>query len=139
MPLDEPPELAPQMRAAHRRLQDLCADVQDTLAEELSHESARKVFGALRDSLDVHFEQEDRLYYPAIRSLRPDLTPQVTGFAEQHDHFRRCLAAIDSLLGAADRAGALSEFVALIQEFGLHEAAEEDMLAEVDREPAATG
>jgi hypothetical protein len=128
-----------QVREAHRRLQDSYADVQETLAEEPSSEAAREVFAALRESLNVHFEQEDRLYYPAIRSLRPELGPRVAGFADQHDRFRRCLTAIDTLLGAGNRAEALSEFAALTREFGLHEADEEAMLAETERNPAATG
>lgn len=141
MPLDRPPEsgVERRVRDAHRRLQELYADVEETLAEEPSHEAAREALGVLRESLDVHFEQEDRLYYPAIRSLRPELARRVAGFADQHGRFRRCLAAIDTLLGAGDRARALREFVPLTQEFGLHEAAEEAMLAEIDRDPAATG
>jgi hypothetical protein len=101
-----------EVREAHRRLQELYADVQETLAEEPSNEAARAEFAALRESLDVHFEQEDRLYYSAIRSLRPELAQRVTGFAE-----------------------ALSEFAVLTREFGLHEASEEAMLAEMERTP----
>jgi len=138
MPPDRRPQVAPRVRAAHRRLQDLYADVQETLAEEPSHEAAREAFGALSEALNVHFEQEDRLYYPTIRSLRRELANRVAGFADQHGRFRESLAAIDTLLGAGDRASALREFVALTEKLGLHEEDEEAMLAEVDRQRATT-
>jgi hypothetical protein len=138
MPMDRAPQgggMQHEVREAHRRLQELYADVQETLAEEPSNEAARAEFAALRESLDVHFEQEDRLYYSAIRSLRPELAQRVTGFAEQHGRFRNCLHTIDTLLGAGNRAEALSEFAVLTREFGLHEASEEAMLAEMERTP----
>lgn len=141
MPMDRAPEdggMEHLVRDAHRGLRGLYAEVHETLAEEPSDEVARETLSALRESLDVHFEQEDRLYYAAIRSLRPHLARRVASFAEQHDRFRWRLTAIDALLGAGDRAKALREFVALTREFGLHEADEEAMLAEMDRNPAAT-
>ncbi|RIL05052.1 MAG: hypothetical protein DCC71_11805 [Proteobacteria bacterium] len=97
----------------------------------------RERFAALRDALEAHVDQEDRLYYPAVRALRPVYRPQIEQLFDAHETFRARLGEIDASLAngaAADARAALGEFA---RAFALHEAAEEQMLRSIDAELAA--
>ena len=121
------------VRAEHRRLDELFAEVAEAFQEPEDVEEIRDVFAALHEELDVHFDQEDRLYYATIGALRPDLKPELEAFAEGHRGFRLELAALADQLGRGDVASARSGFESLRTSFEQHEIAEENVLERVDR------
>ena len=125
-----------EVRAQHRRIDALFADARDALHAGDALEAASEAFASLRDALDTHFEQEDRLYYPAIWALRPEQKPGLVAAVEAHRDFRARLRAIDALLAEGELGEAQRAFEALAEAFTLHESQEESVLARLDRELA---
>ena len=80
----------------------------------------------------MHFEQEDRLHYAPIGSLRPDLEPQVRAIAEAHRAFRGELAAIRGEVERGELPPARRRIRAFAEAFGRHEAMEEGLLQRID-------
>lgn len=122
--------------AAHRSLDGLFDSTRRSL-EEGHGASATDAFCRLREALEAHFEQEDRLYYPPIAALRPEAREAVEHIAADHEAFRTKFGEIGAQLesGRLEEAGrAFCEFAA---DFSIHEAAEEKLLAELDREVSA--
>jgi len=124
------------IRAEHRRLDDWFREVDDILRGSSDLEDARDSFAGLSAAIDVHFDQEDRLYYRTLGALRPELRPEIESIAEGHRRFRLQLAAIAEQLAHADLEAARRGFAQLVTGFGEHEAAEERLLERVEREAA---
>jgi hypothetical protein len=96
--------------AEHRDLNALLAEVRDSFHDR---RAAADALERLAGAFDVHFEQEDRLYYPAIGSLRPELQRRLHAISTGHDGFRAQLEHVRTLLDsekpdAASRAFALA-------------------------------
>jgi hypothetical protein len=120
---------------AHRRIDALLGETRSALrASDEARASAS--FEHLRTALEAHFDQEDRLYYPSIRALRPDLKPTVEGFVAAHARFGRRLAEISASLAAGSLADAQQALEAFADAFAPHEVREEAMLLALDRDPA---
>ncbi len=122
------------VRSEHRNLGDLFAEVSQLFLEPGRLDELRDSFAALSEMLDLHFEQEDRLYYASIGALRPDLKPDIQAIAEAHRRFRLELSAIGDQLERSDLATARRSFAALDTGFQRHEAQEEALLHRVDAE-----
>lgn len=120
------------VRAEHRLLGELFGDVGRVLRESADLEEARDAFAALEEQVDVHFDQEDRLYYVTIGALRPELGPEIAAIAEGHQRFRRELAAIAAQLERGELEPARLGFERFVAGFAQHEAAEERLLRRVD-------
>ncbi|MEN8181829.1 MAG: hemerythrin domain-containing protein [Myxococcota bacterium] len=120
----------------HRQLDALLEEVREAFQEEGPGESAREAFRRLREALETHFEQEDRLYYPAIWALRPMQKAPLQACVAAHAGFRSRLRDIAERLQRGEVAAALNAFDDLAQAFESHEAVEETVLAELDREVA---
>ena len=118
----------------HRRLETLLEDVQKAFRADDGGASAREAFSRLRETLETHFEQEDRLYYPSIWALRPAQKAPLQACVAAHTRFRSVLHDISQLLEDDQLAGASSAFDAFAQRFESHEATEEAVLTELDRE-----
>ena len=118
---------------AHRRLDSLLGETRSALrAADEARASAS--FQHLRTALEAHFDQEDRLYYPSIRALRPDLKPTVEGFVAAHAKFGELLAEISASLDGGSLANAQQALEAFADALAPHEAREEEMLHTLDRE-----
>lgn len=128
-----------EVLAAHRRLDALFVEVQAAFQRRRVSDAARESFKELSEALDTHFDQEDRLYYPAIWALRPDLKPQLHAFSEEHAGFRRELESIEALLATEDFEEACRAIEALAGRFGRHELSEEATLGSLDRELSRSG
>ncbi|MBW2316387.1 MAG: hemerythrin domain-containing protein [Deltaproteobacteria bacterium] len=124
------------VRTAHRRLEELFTYAVQAFEESEDIEAVRDAFAALREELDVHFDQEDRLYYSTIGSLRPSLKPRLRAFAEGHLRFRLDLATIAEHLERADLEAAGRAFQDLTSQFTQHERSEERLLKSLDRDVA---
>lgn len=119
-----------RVEAAHRVLARLMAGVRETFAAG-SVAPARASFAALREALETHFEQEDSLYYPAIRALRPDTRETLARIAEGHQQFRETFADIDARIAEGALREAATRFDAFAEAFAQHEAMEEALLASI--------
>jgi hypothetical protein len=143
--MDVPPENGPtlgdttvrEVLAQHRRLDALFDEVQDSFRPDGPPEATLEALKELREALETHFDQEDRLYYPAIWALRPDLKPQLKTLVEAHGEFLGHLDRLENLLSRGEHSEAGSVFEYLSAVFKRHEAAEEETLATLDREIGA--
>lgn len=123
--------------AQHRRLRGLFADVQDALDAGLGVDEVREALMRLGEALDVHFEQEDRLYFPPIVSLRPEHRGRIDALGEEHGLFRERLARIAEGLEVGGLEATNRAFQEFAADFGRHEKSEEDLLTALDRDVAS--
>lgn len=118
----------------HRRLDSVFAEVLAALTEGDEPAAAHEAFARLREQLERHLAQEDRLYYPALRALRPAHRSALLAIASAHEVLR---SRLDAIAASAER-GALEEVrggvEALASAFGAHESAEERLLHQLDDE-----
>jgi len=121
------------IRADHRQLEGAFDEVRRALGEASDLESTRDAFAALREQIEIHFDQEDRLYYNTIAGLRPDLKPELDAFTRGHEGFRQELAALASHLDQGRLEEARPVFASLDRSFREHERAEERVLDRIDR------
>ena len=120
----------------HRRVDDLFAEFQASFAELRDDPDAvRDTFAALSEQLDVHFQQEDLLYYASVRTLRPELESQVRALSDAHGGFRREIVAIGEQLARGDLSAARERISAFAEGFRRHEAMEESLLQQVEAAP----
>jgi hypothetical protein len=125
------------VRREHRRVDALFAETLDAIGEGEGRQAVRESFARLRETLEDHLEQEDRLYYPALRALRPTHRDALLGFAEAHVGFRARLAELDRALVAETLAAVQGLLGGIAQEFAQHESGEERLLREIDAEVRA--
>ena len=99
-------------------------------------DAVRAGFERLREALDAHFDQEDRLYYPPIAALRPGHKIVVAGLGEAHAQFRIRFAEIADALATASLAAAQRAFEAFVASFTRHEVIEEELVRSLESEVA---
>ena len=90
---------------------------------------------AFRDG-DEAEEQEDRLYYPAIRALRPDRAEAVDRVGMAHQQFIRRFELIVAQIQAVKLEEAERSFEEFAEAFIFHEIREEDLIRSRERELA---
>ncbi len=79
----------PQMRAEHKRLSELVAQVEEALLAPLRQEETRQALEALETLLKSHLDAETRLLYPlAEQALAPTEQEQLSRFFEPVEGFR---------------------------------------------------
>ena len=86
---------------------------------------ARSEFLRLHDALEAHFVVEERMHFPALHGLRPDLDAELAEFVEEHKTFRTALDAIASTLERRDLARAGKALDQLVARLAAHEGREE--------------
>jgi hypothetical protein len=120
----------------HRRLAVL---FEDTRAAFGGGEAGlvRARFERLREALDAHFDQEDRLYYPPIAALRPAHRATVTAIGEAHRWFRQRFGEIAAALDGGSLAAARRAFEEFVDAFAKHEVIEEELVRSLESEVAA--
>lgn len=123
-----------QVLAEHRRLDALFLDVREAFQAPDAADSSREVFHSVATALETHFDQEERLYYPAIWALRPKLRRKLQAFLKEHEAFRSELERVDELLSDGDVAAAGRAVDALAESFRRHEVAEEATLRRMESE-----
>ena len=116
----------------HRRLDELFSEVEASFAAHADPDAVRDAFAALCEQLDVHFEQEDRLYYATVGTLRPELAPQIRSISDAHRSFRSEIGAIRDLLERTELPAARQRISALVEAFRRHEAMEETLLERIE-------
>jgi hypothetical protein len=117
-----------KVTAAHHRLKSLFTSARAALDGRRSCRPAARALEHLREALDVHFDQEDRLYYPPISALRPEHRQMLLVLGEAHEAFRTLLAAIGAHLERGALADAAESFASFEEAFARHERTEEALL-----------
>lgn len=120
--------------AQHRKLDTLFVGLLEALRTGGAAETIRADFKRLRETVEAHVDQEDRLYYPAVGALRPVHRPALDGLVVAHEIFRSQLGAIEASLAAAEFAEAERVLGEFVEGFAAHEAAEEALLRRIDAE-----
>ena len=134
MPDERTAEIVEQVRGDHARLDDLFAELRDAIADGVGAATVADLFERLRASLEVHLAQEDRVYYPGLRDLRPEHRRMLDAFSAAHDEFRSELAAIAAALGDAIATELERRIDTMARRFVMHESAEELLLQRIDDE-----
>ena len=99
-----------------------------------SGNEAMAVFARLREALEAHFDQEDTLYFPAIRALRPAHKRDLEDFVAAHERFRDIFQQLCERLEASRLDQAKRGFEEFSEAYAQHEAGEELMLQALERE-----
>lgn len=120
--------------AEHRRLDAMFEALLAALRGGSSDTALRERFAEMRESLEAHIDQEDRLYYPAVRALRPVHRDVIEELVRAHELFRARLEEIDGDLARGAIAEAGRELDTFVGAFGEHEATEERLLRAIDAE-----
>ena len=120
----------------HRRLDTLFSAVRENFVAERGPAALSSSLGRLQEALEVHFLQEDELYYPAIWALRPEQKARLEACVAVHQQFRDLLRDLEGRTTRGELAGALQVFEALAEDFRRHEVREEEVLHDLDRELA---
>ena len=130
MPIEgEHDDLAGYAARAHRHLELVFDDVGASLAQRDDLPVVNESLARLAGELTTHFDQEDRLYLPAIETLRPEHRERLGELRGAHAWFLKQLDRMSDRLRHEDLDGAAAMFRELERGFRLHEAMEEALLA----------
>lgn len=127
-------EIVERVRVDHARLDDLFSELRDAIAGGVGSATVAALFERLRANLEVHLAQEDRVYYPGLRGLRPEHRRLLDAFCTAHDEFRSELGAIAAALGDGSDLDLERRIDAMARRFVMHESAEELLLQRIDEE-----
>lgn len=122
-----------QLRSDHRRIETHL----DGLLDALKHLGAERVedvrlnFREIQRLAGRHMEQEERIFYPEIRSLAPDVLSRMDKQHEDIRHTERCLADLLASFPAAPSDRDLTELYRLGIEF--HDAVQVHIVDEEER------
>jgi hypothetical protein len=139
MPVERDPATKPRTRSpvgdpifvAHRDLDAILAEARESFGDR---GAVAGTLERLAEAFDVHFEQEDRLYYPTIGSLRPELRGRLCTISAGHESFRVRLGEVRALLDDGELQAARESFDSLASDFEAHEGVEEELLVALERE-----
>jgi hypothetical protein len=116
------------IQSEHQRL-----DVQfGEVWEAIEGEGSRQACALLRTALEVHFGQEENLYFPTLWRLRPDCERRLKGLLSAHSGFLSQLDATIESLDQGDRERARERFEELQSGFASHEIKEELVLKSIE-------
>ena len=119
--------------AEYRKLEVIFEELRAVLRPGGSGQSAAGIFQEMREEVETHFEVEDRLYYPSICALRPELKGTLATLLGHHRRFLTQFEEIAAALETEAMDDALPLFESFATEFGLHEAEEESILLEIEQ------
>lgn len=117
---------ARRISSQHRQLDVFYGMVLSAL-EAGAPERSRAEFLRFHDALEAHFTMEDRIHFPALHGLRPELDAELQALVEEHQAFRSELDAMARLLEARDLAAFGRRLDAFVTRLAAHEAREERM------------
>jgi iron-sulfur cluster repair protein YtfE (RIC family) len=122
---------AKRLSTQHEQL-DTFFEMVESALERGSLNGARASFVRFCDALEAHLSLEDRVFFPALRGLRPDLTKRLTGLVEEHTSLRLELDQLRDLLAAGSAETFSKQFERLGGFLTEHER-REDLLLDVAR------
>ncbi len=118
---------AQRLSTQHKQLDTFFEMVMSAL-ERGSLNGARVSFVRFCDALEAHIDLEDRVFFPALRGLRPDLTERLTRLVEEHTAVRLELDQLRDLLAAGSAETFSKRFERLGAFLGEHERREDELL-----------
>lgn len=121
-----------EIGAQHRRLDGLFEAVREAFGR--AGLEAGAALADLEEALAAHFEQEDRLYYPTVGSLRPEHRDAVVRFANDHARFLARLEKVGEGVRRRALEEASREFESFAADFAGHETREEVLLRALQAE-----
>ena len=124
--------------AEHRRLESMFAELLGAIGDGEPLDVVRGTFELLREALEAHVDHEDRLYYPALRALRPEHRSAIERLMAGHAEFRARLADVGGALAGGATQQAAAQLEDFVRRFAAHEVAEEALLGEVDADLRAS-
>lgn len=122
----------------HRRLVVLRDEVTTELSR-LSLGAAGDAFARFAEALEAHFTVEERLYFPAIQSLDPELWDAVESLLSSHRRLRRRVADLLDHFASGNGFACAILLKALIDELRAHEREEEQVMTRAGGPPTAGG
>jgi len=123
-------ETVARIQPEHRTLDSYFDDTKGRLTGADGTVACRQ----LREALEIHFDQEESLYFPVVRRLCPDLNDKISGFAAAHAGFLSQLDSTIAFLEAGEESRAEERFAALQSGFARHELSEESMIESIGNE-----
>lgn len=120
----------------HRKLAPLL-DAGTRALETSDARAAARSIADVQRAIDLHLTQEDRMYYPALWALRPELRGSLERFIESHDRFRTELSQIEAGLDTTPLPETAVRFRAFAESFAAHEVHEERFLRELNESSAS--
>jgi hypothetical protein len=127
-------ETVQRLRGDHARIDEMFADLRDALADGEGEAAVKALFAELRAVLETHLAQEDLLYYPGLRGLRPEHRRMLDAFSAAHDEFRAELREISTAFGCTPAPELERRVDTMARRFVMHESGEELLLHRIDRE-----
>lgn len=121
---------ARRISSQHRQLDALYGRILAAIARSARGDAA-DALERFVDAWDAHTGLEDSFYFPALRSLRPAIAPQLQTFSADHRRLRKTLRAIEARLAAGELEATGVMLVELVGEIGHHEEGEEKLVAEL--------
>jgi regulator of replication initiation timing len=118
---------AKRLSTQHKQL-DTFFDMVTSALERGSLTGARVSFVRFCDALEAHIDLEDRVFFPALRGLRPDMTERLTGLVEEHTAVRLELDQLRDLLAVGSAETFSKQFERLGVFLGEHERREDELL-----------
>jgi hemerythrin len=126
------PEL--EIVGEHRALDALFATARESFRQEGN--ALVRALARLEEAMEVHFAQEEELYYPALWSVRPAHRGELEACVTKHPDFRGRLRDVQDRASRGETSGAHLVFEAMVEDFRRHEVHEEQVLRELEAERA---
>ena len=123
-----------RIHSQHTQLGELHTAIVDALDRDEVH-TAYRAFGHFEQALRAHLEIEERIYFPAVHGLVPELAAEVASLVAEHETIREGLPRLNALLHAGECELSVDALQALARELSVHELREESLLARVSRPP----
>ncbi len=125
---------ARRISSQHRQLDRLYALVED--AVERGHaEEAHLAFQRFSDAIEAHTSLEDKLYFPALHGMHPDLEHELADLVREHRDFEKEFSKVAELLQTGDLARSREPLQALIDRIAAHERREEALMDRIRAVP----
>ncbi len=121
---------ARRVHSQHEQLAVLIAELQKTF-EQGTDQMMRSAFEQFADAFDAHMRVEEKLYFPALHGLLPDVDPELAALTAEHGELRDDVEQIRTKLSARDHATARSLLAALAERRDAHESIEEALIERV--------
>lgn len=121
---------ARRISSQHRQLDVFYGMVVDSLSRGRVRRACSE-FLRLHDAIEAHFTVEERMHFPALHGLRPELDAELASLVEEHKSFRERLGKIADVLERGDLADGGEQLDQLVVRLAAHESREEQLAQRV--------
>lgn len=129
-----PHESVNNARAEHGYLQALLEETRRALQPSTNPEQARSALAHLIEALTKHLDQEEKIYFPPLRALRPEHKAALRNFQLTHEHLRNQMQEVENRFRSDALVEAADAFEQLSASFNAHEQEEEKLFRALARE-----